>query len=223
MKKFLSILAITATVILCISCATTEKIKAAKSLSKVTLNVHDVTLDSLKGNPDLFKQIGTATKSLLPNPQVVIIVQDLARNIINAQLGTAFLAVDLTGELPEGADTLYIRNIQGSLSLDSLYELPFTAADSSMLAPGKNQLHFYTRLPIDRRLFKIFDVAELNIKGSIAVSFDPPGTESSPVSFDFDVTRPVTEDEKKQLVESAREKLLHALVGDWVNSILPQE
>lgn len=199
-------------------CATAQKVKAGKTLSKVKLTLAEAELDSLKGNPELFEKIGTATKSLLPNPQVVVIVQDLARGIINSRLATAYISVKAKATLPEDADTLYIRNVTANLSLDSLYELPIAIADSNILAPGTKSLQFYTELPVDKRLFKIMDVNELHINGTFSVSFEK---ESELITFDVDEKRAITPEEKKAFVDSAREKLLNALVGDWVNAMLP--
>ena len=38
---------------------------------------------------------------------------------------------------------------------------------------------------------------------------------------DLEEYNKLSEEEKKVLFETAREKLLHSLVGDWVKSILP--
>lgn len=206
--------------ILFTSCATVNKVKAAKTLSEVKIQFVSASLDSLKGNPDLFEKIGTATKSILPNPQVVIIVQDLARGIINSRLATAYVAINATATLPEGADTLYVRKVSGEFSLDSLYTLPISVNDSIVLASGTQAFKIQTELPIDKRLFSIMDVNELRIKGTIAISFEP---ESELISFDFDEKHVVTPEEKKTFVDNARDLVLRTLVGDWVNAILPQE
>lgn len=218
MKKILVTLAVAISCLLIAGCATVQKIKAGKTLQKVDLALTSTKLDSLKGNQELFEKIGTATKSLLPNPQVVVIVQDLARGVINSVLATAYISVNANATLPEGADTLYVRNVTATLFADSLYELPVSIADSNIIAPGTQQLTFYTEFPIDKRLFNIMDVNELRLKGTISVSFEPT---SELISFDFDEKRIVTAEEKKEFVDNTREKVLNALVGDWVNSILP--
>jgi hypothetical protein len=72
------ILALTASFLA--SCATMRKLDAASILKKTYIEFQELVLDSVDINPNLFEKAGEAIKSsLLPNPQVVTMVQNLAR------------------------------------------------------------------------------------------------------------------------------------------------
>lgn len=219
MKRLLWLLAVFA---LLFGCAAVNKAKAGSALTKVQLEIAGASIDSFKTNPDLFEKLGTATKNFLPNPQVVVIVQDLARGIISSELGTLHLSIFLNATLPDSStDTIWVHEANATLELDSLYKLPLvlSAADSlQKIAPGKNEVRLKTELPVDSRLFKILDVTELKLTGSLTVSLKQGGAQST---FEFNKTRQISEEEKSKLVETARDNLLKTLVGDWVEAILP--
>lgn len=203
-------------------CAAVNKAKAGSALTKVQVELSGAAIDSFETNPELFEKLGTATKNFLPNPQVVVIVQDLARGIINSELGTLHLSIFLDASLPDSsADTIWIHGAQATLELDSLYKVPISLpkADSlAKIAPGKNEIRLATELPVDSRLFKLLEIQELKIAGSLTVSLEQGGAQST---FEFNKTKQISEEEKSKLVDTARDNLLKALVGDWVESILP--
>lgn len=219
MKRLVLLLSVLA---LLFGCAAVNKAKAGSALTKVQLELSGAAIDSFDTNPDLFEKLGTATKNFLPNPQVVVIVQDLARGIINSELGTLHLSIFLNASLPDSsADTIWVHGATATLELDSLYKVPLALhqADSlTKIAPGKNEVRLTTELPVDSRLFKLLDVQELRLAGSLTVSLKQGGAQST---FDFNKTKQISKEEKAKLVDTARDNLLKALVGDWVEAILP--
>ncbi len=80
-------------------------------MTQTKFEFSSVYLDSVNVSSDLFEHIGTATKSLLPNPQVVVIVQDLARGIISSKLADAYISCEFLTELPLDADSLFVQNV----------------------------------------------------------------------------------------------------------------
>lgn len=201
-----------------VSCASFQKAKIANILHGSKIQFSGIALDSVEVSTELFEHIGTATKSLLPNPQVVVIVQDLARGIISSKLADAYISCDFLTELPVDSDSLFLRNVSAKISLDSLYSLPIYADSAKKLHPGKQNLKLWVKLPIDGRLFKIPELKKISVEGAISVSLKE---NSEPVQLPLNFEKVFSEEEKKVLFETAREKLLHSLVGDWVKSILP--
>ncbi len=201
-----------------VACASMQKAKIASILTQTKFEFSSVYLDSVNVSPELFEHIGTATKSLLPNPQVVVIVQDLARGIISSKLADAYISCEFLTEIPLDADSLFVQNVSATLLLDSLYEVPIYASSETVLVPGKQSVKLSTKIPVDARLFKIPDLKKIATKGSVSLSFKK---NSEPVSLPLDFVKEFSDEEKKVFFETAREKLLHSLVGDWVNSILP--
>ena len=200
-------------------CAATRKIDAASILSKTKLEFKELQLDSVTINPDLFENIKDLKSTLLPNPQVVLMVQNLARGIIERELGKAHLTAVMTAN-NQSADTLWIRELKAELFLDTLIELPLQLKDSTVLAPGSNDLTLTTMFPLDKRLLGLASITKYKIKGEIFVSLEAEGPM---VSFDFDIEHPITPEEIKALEDRARKTLLDGLVSDWVYSIFPKE
>lgn len=196
-------------------CAVTRKITAAEILSNTKLEFEYLTLDSVQINKDLFPKTGLLAGGLLPNPQVVALVQDFARGILEKELGYIDITAGVIAKSKD-KDTLWIRELQATLKLDTLMELPIILKESTKMAPGDNKLQLITRMPIDRRIFKLMDVNTLNIKGVLTVALDMDG---EPVMLAFDIDRPVTHEEKVHLMDNARNSILNNIVSDWVGAI----
>lgn len=195
-------------------CAVTRKISAGEILSKTKLSFEYVALDSVKINKDLFPKKAISS-SLLPNPQVIALVQDFARGILEKDLGTLGLTAGLVAQ-NQHTDTLWIKDLQATLKLDSLMELPVALKDFVKLAPGENKISVSTSMTIDKRIFKFVEVSKINIKGVLTVALDYDG---EPIVLEFDMDRPVTHEEKIQLMDNARNAILNSIVNGWVGAI----
>ena len=200
------------------SCATVRKLSAADILSNTKLEVANLTIDSVAVNPNLFENASKAVvSSLLPNPQVVTLVQNLARGIIESELGKAYLSAEIVATSKD-KDSLWIRSFTATLSLDTIMDLPLTLKDSCILVPGTNNLVVTTLFPIDKRLFSLRDVTHYRIKGVLLVALDEKG---ETVPLEFDIERKISPEEVRALEDRARETLLNGIVNDWVGAILP--
>ena len=210
------ILALTASFLA--GCATMRKLDAASILKKTHIEFQELVLDSVDINPNLFDKAGEAIKSsLLPNPQVVTMVQNLARGIIESELGKANLSIVLKATSSD-EDTLWVRSFTANIALDSVIELPLSLKDSSILAPGENRFVVTTQFPLDKRLFKLNSITKYRIKGVLQVALKADG---ETVPLEFDIEHPISPEEIKALEDRARETLLSGIINDWVGAILP--
>lgn len=199
------------------SCSVTRKISAADILSKTKLEFESLTLDSVSINKDLFPKTGLFSGGLLPNPQVIAMVQDFAKGILEKEIGTAGLSVGAVA-INQGRDTLWIKKLTAVVKLDSLMELPVELKDSIKMVPGENRFTLVTQMPLDKRLFRLMDVNTLKFAGRLDVSLKE-SAESFPL--DFDLERKVSPEEKQALAEKARTSVLNGIINDWVGAILP--
>lgn len=195
-------------------CAVTRKISAAEILSNTKLEFASLSLDSVSINKDLFPKTGLMN-GILPNPQVIALVQDFARGILEKDLGTLGLSAEIVAN-NQGQDTLWIRDLQASLKLDSIMELPIALKDSVKMVPGENRITLTTTMPIDKRIFRLKDVNVVNMKGILTVALDADG-EAVPLNFDID--RPISQEEKVALMDNARNTILKSIVNDWVGAM----
>ncbi len=201
-------------------CAMARKLSAADILSKTKFELQSVAIDSVTINPNLFEKVsGALVKSLLPNPQVVSLVQNLARGIIETELGKAHLDVTMRVTSSD-EDTLWIVNFNAMLKLDTLMELPVTIKDSCMLVPGANTIALKTQLPLDKRIFKLNEIRNYGIKGGLDVALEAQGEK---VTLDFDINRDIDPEEMKALEDKVRQTILNNLIGDWVNAFFPED
>ena len=148
---------------------------------------------------------------------MVTLVQNLARGIIENELGKAYLSAEIIATSKD-KDSLWVRSFTATLSLDTIMELPLTLKDSSVLAPGTNRFIVTTLFPIDKRLFALRNVTRYRIKGVLMVALNEKG---ETVPLDFDIERKITPEEVRALEDRARETLLNGIVNDWVGAILP--
>ncbi|SHJ35558.1 hypothetical protein SAMN05720471_1318 [Fibrobacter sp. UWP2] len=201
--------------VLCVGCATVRKLDAASILKNTKVEFRELVLDSVEIKPNLFENAKEAIKSsLLPNPQVVSMVQNLARGIIESELGKANLSATLVATSKD-EDSLWVRKFAGTLTLDSLIELPFTLKDSCILAPGETPFTLTTQFPLDKRLFELENVKKYRIKGVLEVALKADG---ETVPLEFDIVHDIKPEEIKALKEQARESLLNGIVSDWVDA-----
>ena len=218
-KTFLArfvVVAIVGTVLAIGGCAMARKLSAADILSKTKVEFYELTLDSVSVNPDIMKQLGGAiVGGLLPNPNVVAFVQNIAKGIIQIDVGNAYLGIvlDVTNATQ---DTLWLRDFSANVNLDSLMELPLQLKDSTRLAPGINKVQLSTSFPIDNRIFKLKEITGLNAKGILVVALEQEG-ESVP--FDFNIRHNIPHEELVALEDSLRQSVLNSILSDWVGAI----
>lgn len=214
--KFALVLSLAVLSVLSLSgCAVTRKISAAEILSKTKLEFETLSLESVSINKDLFPKKGLLAGGFLPNPQVVALVQDFARGILEKELGTIGISAGVITH-NSGTDTLWIRDLQATLKLDTLMELPIALKDSIKMVPGDSRLTVTTTMPIDKRIFLLKDVSKINMKGVLTVALDVDG-EAVPLEFNID--RTVTQEEKTTLMDNARNSILNSVVNGWVGAI----
>lgn len=197
------------------ACSVTRKINAADILSKTKIEFVSVSLDSVTINAGIFPKTGLLAGGFLPNPQVVALVQDFSRGILEKELGTIGLTAGLIAH-SESSDTLWIRNLQATIKLDSIIELPISLKEPVKMGPGDNLVHVTTTMPIDKRIFLLKDVSKINMNGMLTVALDVNG---EAVSLDFNIDREVSQEEKITLMDNARNSILNSIVNGWVGAI----
>lgn len=213
---WLAVVAILGFVLAIGGCAMARKLSAADILSKTKVEFSELTLDSVSVNPDIMQQLGGAiVGGLLPNPNVVAFVQNIAKGIIQIDVGNAHLGIVLNVTNAD-QDTLWLRDFTASVNLDSLMDLPLQLKDSTCLAPGTNKVRLTTSFPIDNRIFKLRDITGLNAKGRLVVALEQEG-ESVP--FDFNVRHDIPHEELVALEDSLRQSVLNSILSDWVGAI----
>ena len=213
--RSLALVATTILAILFAGCATVKKLTAADVLSKTKLEFTSLVLDSATINKDLFPKSDDLKKGLLPNPQVVALVQNFARGILEKEIGKAHLTVELNAK-NSGVDTLWIRGLMANLVLDTIMELPVALRDSVKLIPGDNPVFLVTEMPVDRRIFRLMDVNVVHIVGRLDVAVK---AQDEAFTLDFNMDRKISQEEKQALADKARTSVLNNIVSDWVGAI----
>ena len=91
-----------------------------------------VQLDSIVLDPDLFEKINSLKTTFFPNPQVLALVQKLANGIIDSELGTVFLDIELQID-NKSTDSLWLHSLNAVLELDSSVKLPLALSAKTVL------------------------------------------------------------------------------------------
>ena len=197
-------------------CAVTRKLDAASIMRNMKVDFRQITLDSVEIRPDIVEQLGGAiVGGILPNPNVVAFVQNLAKGIVNIDLGYAYLGVVLDVKNSD-VDTLWLRDFTAHVSLDTLMDLPLELKDSVKLIPGENKVRLSTRLPLDKRIFKFKEIKEVKATGKLVVALGPEG-ESVP--FDFNDSRTISHEEMVAIEDNVRQTILNSILNDWVGGL----
>lgn len=197
-------------------CAVTRKLDAASIMRNMKVDFQQITLDSVEIRPDIVDQLGGAiVGGILPNPNVVAFVQNLAKGIVNIDLGYAYLGVVLDVKNSD-VDTLWLRDFTAHVSLDTLMDLPLELKDSVTLIPGENKVRLSTRLPLDKRIFKFKEIKEVKATGKLVVALGPEG-ESVP--FDFNDSRTISHEEMVAIEDNVRQTILNSILNDWVGGL----
>ena len=197
-------------------CAVTRKLDAASIMRNMKVEFRQITHDSVEIRPDIVEQLGGAiVGGILPNPNVVAFVQNLANGIVNIDLGYAYLGVVLDVKNSD-VDTLWLRDFTAHVSLDTLMDLPLELKDSVTLIPGENKVRLSTRLPLDKRIFKFKEIKEVKATGKLVVALGPEG-ESVP--FDFNDSRTISHEEMVAIEDNVRQTILNSILNDWVGGL----
>ncbi len=196
-------------------CSLIKKVQAAKILIKTKFEYKDLTFDSVVIDPPILELVDKGLQGFIPNPDAVKLVTDLAKGIINSQLGSANFDVYLNAN-NGGKDTLWINELKIELKFDTLITLPLTLKDSMVLAPGDNDMHLNAAFPIDMRIFKLNEVKFYAIAGYLDVSLTEGGKS---VSQDVEIRRDVDSEDVLKLEGAVREKLMKRLVDQWVGKL----
>lgn len=197
-------------------CAASKKIQAGKILSKTELAFDSVQLDSIALHPDFFKKIDVLKTTFFPNPQVIMLVQNLANGIIESEMGSAYLNIDLQLQ-NKSLDSLWLHDLNATLELDSAVQLPLALAEKSILLPGVQNISVKTSILLDQNLLNLVQVKKVRIRGKMLVSLKENG---NLITLNFNVLREITPEEMDLLQRRARESIMNHIVGDWVNAIL---
>ena len=194
------------------SCATVRKLDAASILSNCRMELSELAIDTVTLNPNILDNtVKAIKKSLVPNPEVISLVQNIAKGIIESELGKADLTVRINVTSAD-KDTLWIKEISAQIMLDTLINMPLSLKEASIIAPGENIITLSTQFPLDKRLFKIKEIARFRLKGALLVSLKE---DSEKVPLDFDIEREIPHEEIVALEDTARNSLLNAIIGDW--------
>ena len=196
-------------------CSLMKKIQAAKILIKTKFEYKDLTFDSVVIDPPILELVDKGLQGFIPNPDAVKLVTDLAKGIINSQLGSANFDVYLNAN-NGGKDTLWINELKIELKFDTLITLPLTLKDSMVLAPGDNDMHLNAAFPIDMRIFKLNEVKFYAIAGYLDVSLEAGGKS---VSQDVEIRRDVDSEDVLKLETAVRDRLTKRLVDQWVGKL----
>lgn len=211
MKKFLKtflVAALGVSSLLCVGCTVSRQLAAAEVLKKTKLEFESVGLDSVAIYSDLFPK----SKGFLPDPQVIIFVDNLTKGIIEKEVGKLYLTATARAT-NKHENSISLRSLEAKLKLDSLVTLPITLKDSIQLVPGENKISFNTIMPIDSSLFHLMEVDSLHFAGKLEVSLQG---DDATVPLEFNVHKHISPEEKKNLQEQASRRVIDAIVDRWI-------
>lgn len=197
-------------------CAASKKIQAGKILSQTSMSFQAVQLDSIVLDPDLFEKINSLKTTFFPNPQVLALVQKLANGIIDSELGTIFLDIELQID-NKSTDSLWLHSLNAVLELDSSVKLPLSLPAKTVLTPGSQLISVKTNVKLDQNLLKLIQIKKARIIGEMNVSLKES---APPLPLDFDYSRDISPEEVDLLQRKARETIMNHIVGDCVKAIL---
>ncbi len=190
-------------------CALTRTINAAMILVHTTMGVKELSLDSVKFNQDIVDLVNKSKKGLFPSKQVVSLAKNFIDNKIETELGKAYLGLSLNVK-NDTQDTLYLPRLKTSIHLDNIITLSIDLDKTYALYPGENEVQLTTEFPLDMRLFQISNVEQYTIDGTLYVALERFGRT---VPINVNVTRQITFEQKKAIVDKAKDKILKLLAS----------
>jgi len=119
---------------------------------------------------------------------------------------TVFLNVNNKGE-----DSLYIQRLNGTIYLDSIFEVPISLQNPKWISSGRGQISFLGAVKLD--LFKVpalTSVKKFRMQGKAYVALKP-GEETT--EMDFNETRDIPPDLKEKMIKELALKAARMLLG----------
>lgn len=195
-------------------CSASRKLQAAKVLGKCELEISGVSLDSAQ--IDLGRILeGASFGGLVPNPKMILLVQNIAKGIIPDSLGTLYFAIRVSVK-NSSQDTLWLQSANGSIFLDSLVSLPIAFRDSAMLLPGISSFEFHTHLQIGPVLMKTLFAETIRFSGNLEFSLSPTG---EPIPFSIDRRKDIRPEERTAFIDRVRTEILSTLADAWTSTL----
>ncbi len=195
-------------------CSASRKIRAARILDQCELEISGASLDSVQ--VELDKIAGSVLGGLVPNPNAILLIQNLAKGMISDTLGTLYFAIhaDIRNS---SSDTLWLRSADGSVLLDSLGSLPIAFRDSAKpILPGVSTVELHTQLRIGPVMMKILAAKEIRFQGSLEFSLSPTG---EPIPFAVNRQRKILPEERTAFIDKARTEILSTLTEIWASTL----
>jgi len=97
-----------------------------------------------------------------------------------------------------GKDSLFVQNLDGSLYLDSLFEVPFNLQNPKWLSPGNNQIKFSGAVQLDLlKIMALPSVKTFRMQGKAYIALKP---EQKAIDIDFNETRDIPPDFLEKMV-----------------------
>lgn len=190
-------------------CTITRQLSAAEIIKKTDLKFEGLALDSIAIYPDLFPK----GQGFLPDPQVILFVQNLTKGIIEKEIGRLYLTATI--QATNGHEnTLCLRDLKSVLKLDTIVTLPVDLKDSMQMVPGENKIVVNTIMPIDGSLFHLLEADTLHFVGRLSASL-PGDTEIFPL--EFAIHQYISPEEKEALVNQARQRIVDFIVDRWLS------
>jgi len=119
---------------------------------------------------------------------------------------TVFLNVNNKGE-----DSLYIQKLNGTIYLDSIFEVPFSLQDSKWISSGRGQISFLGAVQFDLlKLPALIDVKKFRMKGTAFVALKP---NEETTEMGFNETRDIPPDLVEKMVKELAVKAARKILG----------
>lgn len=195
-------------------CSASRKIRAARILDQCELEISGASLDSVQ--VELDRIAGSILGGLVPNPNIILLIQNLAKGMISDTLGTLYFAIH-TDIRNSSSDTLWLRSADGAVLLDSLVSLPIAFRDSARpILPGVSTVELHTQLQIGPVMMKILAAKEIRFQGSLEFSLSPTG---EPIPFAVNRQRKILPEERTAFIDKARTEILSTLTEIWASTV----
>lgn len=215
-RKAFALTLIVFTAALFVGCAATRKAEVANILRQSHVEFTGISFDSAQVD---FKRIfgDKPSTGILPNPQAVLLAQNIAKGNIPDSLGKLFFAIGTEVKNPT-TDTLYLRAVTAEFSLDSAVAVPVKLLQPAAIVPGTSAVSLHAELDIDSRVLKVLSAETIRLKGSFEFSLAPDG---ETVSFDIDESKKISPEDRSAFIDKARNSLLSTLIDKW-SAALPR-
>jgi hypothetical protein len=111
----------------------------------------------------------------------------------------------------KGEDSLYIQRLNGTIYLDSIFEVPINLQNPKWISSGRGQISFLGAVKLD--LFKLpslTGIKKFRMQGKAYVALKP---EEETTEMDFDETRDIPPDLKEKMIKELAVKAARMLLG----------